>query len=179
MWRGLSPGRLPSTCVDYASTQASTLASTHAVDLRQPTSTPLVDASMCVGVDLRLPASTGVYRRRPASTVYQRRPLTVGRGAPTCVRTACLCLGAAYVCVWPGVCGLCGGRRGASVRLLNFWQTSGLGWALAHSLALSRPLLQTAQAMAGPAARASRHATAVLDQEMRYDAGHMGRNVYN
>src|SRR6056297_739453 len=167
-----------------ASTQASTVASTHAVDLRQPTSTPLVDASMCVGVDLRLPASTGVYRRRPASTVYQRRPLTVGRGAPTCVRTACLCLGAANVCVWPGVlCGLCGGRRGASasVRLLNFWQTSGLGWALAHSLALSRPLLQTAQAMAmaGPAARASMHATAVLDQEMRYDAGHMGRNVFN
>src|SRR6056297_3548161 len=141
----LSPGRLPSTCVDYASTQASTLASTHAVDLRQPTSTPLVDASMsmCVGVDLRLPASTGVYRRRPASTVYQRRPLTVGRGAPTCVRTACLCLGAANVCVWPGVCGLCGGRRGASVRLLNFWQTSGLGWALGPTAWLSLDLFYT------------------------------------
>src|SRR6056297_2734221 len=105
----LSPGRLPSTCVDYASTQASTLASTHAVDLRQPTSTPLVDASMCVGVDLRLPATTGVDRRRPASAVYQRRPLTVGRGAPTCVRTACLSMPGCRLClcVWPGVCGLC------------------------------------------------------------------------
>src|SRR6056297_1228926 len=128
----LSPGRLPSTCVDYASTQASTLASTHAVDLRQPTSTPLVDASMCVGVDLRLPASTCVYRRRLASTVYQRRPLTVGRGAPTCVRTACLCLGAAYVCVWPGVCGLSmwrpAGCVGTSTKLLaNFWPWLGSG----------------------------------------------------
>ena len=131
-------------------------------------------------------SSTGLqkaFRRTPSGSVSSQSALFLIAGrlpaCAHCVPRACLCLGAAYVCVWPGVCGLCGGRRGASVRLLNFWQTSGLGWALAHSLALSRPLLQTAQAMAGPAARASRHATAVLDQEMRYDAGHMGRNVYN